>query len=109
MEEIFDLVRQEIVRSGYEDNIASGVVLTGGMANLEGTTEMAEQIFDFPVVRATPRGVGGLVDVVNSPIYTTGVGLVLCGYHKKQQLQPKNENVYVKVKKKMGTWLGDVF
>ncbi|HLD44825.1 MAG TPA: cell division protein FtsA [bacterium] len=109
VEEIFDLVRQEIVRSGYEDNIASGVVLTGGMANLEGTTEMAEQIFDFPVVRATPRGVGGLVDVVNSPIYTTGVGLVLCGYHKKQQLQPKNENVYVKVKKKMGTWLGDVF
>ncbi len=109
VEEIFELVRQEIMHSGYEDSIASGVVLTGGVANMDGTAELAEQIFDFPVVKATPRGIGGLVDVVSSPIYTTGVGLVLYGYQKRQTMRPKGNGVYFKVKEKMRTWLEDVF
>jgi cell division protein FtsA len=79
MEEIFTLVNREIVKSGYEDRIASGVVLTGGTSILEGTPELAEQIFNLPVRRGLPQNIGGLVDVVNSPIHATGVGLVVYG------------------------------
>ena len=77
MEEILTLAYKEIVKSGYEDILAAGVVLTGGTALLEGITELAEQIFNMPVRRGRPTGIGGLNDVVNSPMYATGVGLVL--------------------------------
>ena len=58
-------------------------MLTGGGAILEGMPEIAEQIFDMPVRRGTPAGIGGLVDVVASPVYSTAVGLVLCGYRNR--------------------------
>lgn len=79
MEEILSMAAKEIVRSGYEDLIAAGVVLTGGTALLTGINELAEQIFDMPVRTGRPTGVGGLCDVVNSPAYTTGVGLIVYG------------------------------
>jgi cell division protein FtsA len=79
VEEIFTLVHQEVVKAGYEDLISSGVVLTGGTASLEGLPEFVEGIFDLPVRRGYPMGVGGLLDVVNNPMYATGVGLVLYG------------------------------
>jgi len=79
MEEIFTLVHREILKSGYENLIPSGVVLTGGTASLEGLPELVEQIFNLPVRRGYPTGVGGLMDVVNNPMYATGVGLVLYG------------------------------
>ena len=78
-EEICQLVLTEIRRAGFDRNLNSGVVLTGGGAILEGMPEIAEQIFDMPVRRGTPAGIGGLVDVVASPVYSTAVGLVLCG------------------------------
>jgi cell division protein FtsA len=81
MEELFMLVQREIVRSGCDDQIVSGIVLTGGTSILEGAPELAENVFDLPVRRGTPTGIGGLVDVVNSPMYATGVGLVLYGHH----------------------------
>jgi cell division protein FtsA len=109
LEEIFELSRQEIIRSGYEDSIASGIVLTGGVANMAGTTDLAEQIFDLPVVRSTPRGIGGLVDVVGSPIYTTGVGLVLYGYQKRERMRPKDSSVIFKARERMRNWLEEVF
>jgi cell division protein FtsA len=79
VEEIFSLVHGEILKSGYENLIPSGVVLTGGTASLEGLPELVEQIFNLPVRRGFPAGVGGLLDVVNNPMYATGVGLVLYG------------------------------
>lgn len=111
MEEIFDLVKKEIVKSGYEDNIASGVALTGGASILPGAPELAEQIFDFPVTRAAPRGVGGLVDVVKSPMYATGVGLVIYGNQKRQEVKARirDEGVYFRVKEKMKNWFEDIF
>jgi cell division protein FtsA len=78
-EEIFSLVRKEILRSGYEDSLGAGVVLTGGGSMLDGLTELGERVFRFPVRRGSPIGVGGLVEVVNSPSCATAVGLVLYG------------------------------
>src|SRR4030043_194868 len=77
VEEILSLVHNEMLKTGYGNLIASGVILTGGSAILEGVPELAEQVFNLPVRRGTPMGIGGLVDLVNSPIYATGVGLVL--------------------------------
>jgi cell division protein FtsA len=76
-EEIFHLVWDEIRRAGYEKALNSGLVLTGGGAILEGMPEIAEQIFDLPIRRGSPMGVGGLADHVNSPAFATAVGLAL--------------------------------
>ena len=75
-EEIFHLVWDEISKAGYEKSLNSGLVLTGGGALLDGTSEIAEQIFDLPIRRGSPGGVGGLADHVANPAYATGVGLV---------------------------------
>ena len=79
VEEIFSLVSREVQRSGFEDILASGVVVTGGSTILEGVPELAEQVFHLPVRRGVPLQVGGLVDVISSPMYATGVGLILYG------------------------------
>src|SRR5690242_4142552 len=79
-EEIFHLVWDEIRRAGYERALNSGIVLTGGGAILDGMPEIAEQIFDLPIRRGCPAGVGGLADHVNSPVFASGVGLALYGY-----------------------------
>ncbi len=80
-EEILMLAKREIEKAGYLEMIPSGVVLTGGAVILDGMPELAEQLFDLPVRRGTPRNVGGLVHIVSSPVYTTGVGLVMYGMH----------------------------
>jgi cell division protein FtsA len=79
-EEIFRLVDNDIKRMGYEKSLNSGVVLTGGTALLDGLEEVAEEIFDLPVRRGDPSGVGGLVDRVSTPDYATTVGLIQYGY-----------------------------
>lgn len=79
-EEIFRLVDNDIKRMGYEKSLNSGIVLTGGTALLEGLEEIAEEIFDLPVRRGDPSGVGGLVDRVSTPDFATAVGLTLYGY-----------------------------
>lgn len=78
-EELFTLVREELRRSGYEDLVAAGIVLTGGTSRMEGVTELAEEIFRMPVRVACPQNVRGLADVVRNPIYSTGVGLLQYG------------------------------
>jgi cell division protein FtsA len=78
-EEIFHLVWDEIRRAGYEKALNSGIVLTGGGAILEGMPEIAEQIFDLPIRRGAPTGIGGLADHVSSPAFATPVGLVVYG------------------------------
>jgi cell division protein FtsA len=76
-EEMCHLVWDEIHRAGYEKSLNSGIVLTGGGANLDGLTEIAEQIFDMPVRRGAPAGLGGLADHVGNPSFATAVGLLL--------------------------------
>ena len=76
-EEIFHLLWDEIRRAGYDKSLNSGIVVTGGGAILEGLPEIAEQIFDLPIRRGCPTGVGGLADHVNSPAFASAVGLVL--------------------------------
>ncbi len=78
MEEILNLVCREIVKSGFEERLAAGIVLTGGTAVMEGITELAEHIFNMPVRRGFPAGVTG-PEEVNSPLYATGAGLILYG------------------------------
>lgn len=78
-EELFSLVQAELRRSGYEDLIAAGVVLTGGSSKMEGVVELAEEIFHMPVRVGMPQHVSGLADVVKNPIYSTGVGLLIFG------------------------------
>ena len=82
-EEIFHLVWDEIRRAGYEKSLNSGIVLTGGGAILEGMPEIAEQIFDLPIRRGAPTGIGGLADHVGSPAFATAVGLVLYGQRNR--------------------------
>jgi cell division protein FtsA len=82
-DELFTLVQAEIRRSGYEDMIAAGIVLTGGTSKMEGVVELAEEIFHTPVRIGVPQDVAGLNDIVRNPIYATGVGLL--HYGLKQQ------------------------
>ena len=78
-QEIFELVLDEIRRSGLEEQIAAGVVLTGGTAKMEGAAEFAEDIFQMPVRLGSPLSVTGLTEYVNDPTYATAVGLLLYG------------------------------
>ena len=79
VEEIFEHVKKELMRCGYYDGLAAGVVLTGGATAMDGVTEIAEQVLGLPTRRGAPTKIGGLVDVVRSPAYSTGVGLVMFG------------------------------
>jgi cell division protein FtsA len=78
-EEVFNLVGDEIRRAGYEKSLNSGIVLTGGGALLDGLTEIAEQIFDLPIRRGYPVGLGGMADHINSPAFATAAGLLIYG------------------------------
>ncbi len=76
-EELYNLIRDELRRSGFEEAIAAGLVITGGSAKMEGAVELAEEVFHVPVRLGVPHGVTGLADVVRNPIHATGVGLLL--------------------------------
>ncbi len=95
-----------------EEILASGVVITGGSTLLSGMPEMAEEVLGMPVRRGLPRGIGGLVDVVKSPMYATAVGLVIYGAQQQDgspYFKIREENVYRKVKTRMKEWLGEIF
>jgi cell division protein FtsA len=76
-EELFGLVRDELRRAGLEEQVATGIVLTGGSAKMEGAVELAEEVFHMPVRLGVPQYVSGLAEVVSNPIHATGVGLLL--------------------------------
>ncbi len=84
-EELMGLVQAELRRSGFEDLVAAGIVLTGGSSKMEGLIDLAEEVFHIPVRLGLPQYVGGLVDVVRNPIYATGVGLLLYGRQNGMQ------------------------
>jgi cell division protein FtsA len=113
-EELCQMILTEIRRAGFDRSLNCGVVLTGGGATLEGMPEIAEQIFDMPVRRGTPAGIGGLVDVVASPAYSTSVGLVVCGYRERlgrgiSAARPAATGTFGKVTGRLMTWLADFF
>jgi cell division protein FtsA len=111
VEELFALVQRAIADTGYQDLLGAGAVVTGGSTILEGMPELAESVLQMPVRRGIPTGVGGLVDVVRSPMYSTGVGLVLYGarYGTETNFRVREENVYDKVMRRMGDWLKEIF
>ncbi|MEO5376389.1 MAG: cell division protein FtsA [Magnetococcus sp. DMHC-6] len=114
VEELFTLVNREIARSGYEEQITAGIVLTGGTAMTEGMVELAEEVFNKPVRLGPPQGVGGLTDVVATPIFATAVGLVLFAVRHKQREAPihfiqDEETLIKKIMLRMREWLGDIF
>jgi cell division protein FtsA len=84
-EELFTLILTELRRSGYEDMIPAGIVLTGGTAKMEGAVELAEEIFHMPVRLGAPHGIKGVGDVALNPIYSTAVGLLMYGLRKQSE------------------------
>jgi cell division protein FtsA len=114
VEEILSLAQQEIMRAGLQDRIPSGVVLTGGASALAGLTELAEEIFETPVRQGVPSHIGGLQDVVRSPMYATGVGLVIFGNsqrraHNTSRFRIRDESIFGRVKQRMRDWFYSEF
>ncbi len=110
-EELLTLVHDELRRSGYEEMIAAGIVLTGGSAKMEGAVELAEEIFHVPVRLGVPQYVEGLADVVRNPIHATGVGLLL---YAREAARGRADGVVAKAKApgmlgKMKTWVQGQF
>jgi cell division protein FtsA len=85
-EELFGLIRDELRRSGFENMIAAGIVLTGGSAKMEGAVELAEEVFHMPVRLGVPQHVRGLGDVVRNPIHSTGIGLLVYARSQSRRL-----------------------
>ncbi len=111
VEEIFTLIYGELIRAEYEDAISSGVVITGGSAELTGVPELAEQIFNAPARVGYPQGIGGLVEVVNKPMYATAVGLVLYGAKtskKAKKFRIRESNIFNRVMARMKNWFKEV-
>ncbi len=112
LEELFFLVDREVRRAGYMGRVNGGVVVTGGSSIMEGVPELAEQIFDMPVRRGIPRAVGGLTDVISSPMYATGVGLGIYGSahrDRRKFRQVTDRNIFDKVVARMKEWIGEIF
>lgn len=113
VEEIFSLIQREVMKAGYHDMLSGGIVITGGTTILEGMPELAEFIFEMPVKRGLPMNIGGLRDVVNSPKYATGVGLIKYGSRNvtksKSKFTIRDKNIYDKVRGSMRSWIKDLF
>lgn len=111
VEEIFSLIYGELVSSGYENLLGSGVVVTGGSAELPGVSELAEQIFNAPARAGYPQGIEGLADLVNKPMYSTAVGLVLYGAKarkRKRKFRIRDSNIFHLVMARMKKWFKDI-
>ncbi len=106
VEELYELVQAELRRSGYEDLLSSGIVLTGGSSAMQGMVELGEEMFHMPVRLGLPRYVGGLADVVKTPRFATGVGLLLYGLEQQQKHEDlrMQSGSFSDVLAKMKTW-----
>ena len=110
VEEMLMLAQREIAKTGYADLLASGAVITGGTAIMEGIPELAEEVLCLPVRRGLPRGVGGLLDVVRSPTFATGVGLVQYGAKQVDSAsQYRVRSDRVALGSRMKDWFARVF
>lgn len=110
MEEIFTHAGLEVKRAGLMQQVAAGIVVTGGSSAMAGVPELAEQLFDLPVRLGIPSGVGGLKEVVSSPMHATGVGLVLYGAAHLDQhrfSRSSEQSLVDKIIKRMRQWFSD--
>jgi cell division protein FtsA len=106
-EELLMLVQAELRRSGFEELLAAGVVLTGGSSKMEGVIELAEEVFHLPVRLGVPQHVGGLAEVVRNPIHATGVGLLLFGNQEmddNQRREVKSSDGFKGMLARMKSW-----
>lgn len=108
--EIFTLLHKELVRSGADEFLTSGLVITGGCANMHGICQVAEQIFNLPVRVGSPKGITGLIDLVSYPEFATGIGLVQYGAASRNQGRSLGGKLGVtKIFKKATNWLSEHF
>ncbi len=110
-EELFNLIKAELKRSGFERRMAAGIVLTGGAASIQGGLVLAESIFKAPVRLGIPMGISGLPDVIHNPAYATGVGLLLCGLQEQNAPLPEEltGGGFKGVLARMKAWFGNNF
>ncbi len=106
VEELYSLVQAELRRSGFDDLLSSGIVITGGSSAMQGMVELGEEIFHLPVRLGIPKYVGGLSEVVKTPRMATGVGLLLYGleYHKNNEETRKQGFSLDDLFEKMKSW-----
>jgi cell division protein FtsA len=109
VDEILSLARQALSQAGLDGRIPSGVVLTGGCSALDGLVDLAEEIFESPVRPGIPTRIGGLQDVVRSPMYATGVGLALFGASQSRgrmstRFRIRDESIFGRVKQRLRDW-----
>jgi len=113
MEEIFELIDMEIKKNGFEEKAAAGVILTGGSALLAGTAQLAEEILQVPIRVGVPRNVTGMLDVVNSPEFATGVGLVCFGAKSRpegvRQRFRGEGSLFTRALQRMRDWFTEYF
>lgn len=112
-EEILELIDMEIKKNGFEEKAAAGVVLTGGSSLLDGIEELAEEILQVPIRVGTPRNIVGMVDIVNSPKFATGVGLVCFGAKGlasgRHPRFTNERNLFSRTLERMKEWFSDYF
>lgn len=113
IEEIFSLVKREVTKSGYQNLLPAGAVITGGSIMMEGTPDIAERVLGMPVRTGIPLEIGGLKDIISNPVYSTGVGLVEYGARnsngKSRPILIKDSNVFNKVFETMKHWFKEFF
>ncbi|MBI2312748.1 MAG: cell division protein FtsA [Betaproteobacteria bacterium] len=111
VEELYSLVQAELRRSGFEDLLSSGVVVTGGSAAMQGMVELGEEVFHMPVRVGLAHYVGGLAEVVRSPRYSTGVGLLLAGLeqHQRSQVARLQGGSFKQILERMKSWFAGNF
>ena len=108
-DELFRLIQAELRRSGFEDVVAAGIVLTGGGSKMEGLIELAEEIFHMPVSLGAPRNVAGLKDIVRNPVYATSVGLLQFGLSREKERSGKHSGRKSSVFSSISNWFRDNF
>jgi cell division protein FtsA len=106
VEELYSLVQAELRRSGYEELLSSGIIITGGSSVLQGMVELGEEIFHMPVRIGQPNYSGGLAEVVRHPRYSTGVGLLLAGVqqYRSRELARMQVGTFQQVLERMRSW-----
>jgi len=111
VEELYSLVQTELRRSGFEDLLSSGIVITGGSSAMHGMVELGEEIFHMPVRLGLPRYIGGLSDVVKTPRFSTGVGLLLYGLEqqKRHEATRVHSGSFSDVMERMKSWFQNNF
>ena len=108
-DELFTLIQSELRRSGFEDLIASGIVLTGGAAKMEGVIDLAEEVFHMPVSLGSPRNVAGLKEIVRNPVYATGVGLLQYGLEREKEMPGVRGTRWGGAYARLKNWMNDNF